>query len=112
MKNLSRFAAVSMLVAMPVGLAACGGGGGGSDKPSKSDVASGYAKMLKSMGGTTNAPLMDKIASCTADKVYDKATTKTLNAMASGDKSNQPDAKDQTLLTDASKACTETAMKS
>lgn len=109
MKKLSRCAAVALLVAVPVGLTGCGGG---DDKPSKSDVASGYAKMLKSMGGTTDSALMDKVASCTADKVYDKAATKTLKAMASGDKSNQPDAKDETLLTDASKDCTETAMKS
>lgn len=108
MKKLSRFAAVSMLVAMPVGLAACGGG---DSKPSKSDVSSGYAKMLKSMGGTTDSALFDKVASCTTDKIYDKASTKTLEAMASGDKSNQPDSKDQTLLTDAAKDCTTTAMK-
>lgn len=109
MKNVSRLAAATLLVAVPVGLTGCGGA---DSKPSKSDVSSGYAKMLKSMGGTSvDSAMWDKIASCTTDKVYDKATTKTLKAMASGDKSNQPDTADQTLLTDASKDCTTTAMK-
>lgn len=111
MKKLSRFAAVSMLVAAPITLAACGGG---DDKPAKADVKSGYSKLLKtSLGADASAggDMLDKISSCTVDKIYDKATTQTLKAMASGDKSTKADDKDETLLTDATKECTTSAMK-
>lgn len=110
MKKLSRFAAVSLLVAAPISLAACGG----DDKPAKADVKSGYAKLLKSSLGadaSAGGDMLDTIASCTVDKIYDKATTQTLKAMASGDKSTKADDKDETLLTDATKDCTTSAMK-
>lgn len=109
MKLLSRLGAAALLVAAPIGLAACGG----DDKPAKADVKSGYAKLLKSTLGSeasAQGDLIDKISSCTVDKVYDKATTKTLQAMASGDKGSKADDKDETLLTDATKDCTTSSM--
>lgn len=110
MTKLSRLAAVSLLIAAPISLAACGS----DDKPAKADVKSGYSKLLKSSLGAdaaTGGDMLDKISSCTVDKVYDKASTQTLKAMASGDKSTKADDSDETLLTDATKDCTTTAMK-
>ncbi|MDQ2849946.1 MAG: hypothetical protein M3Y49_04280 [Actinomycetota bacterium] len=104
MSILNRATATAALLILPFSLAACGGG---SDKPSKADAQAGFSKLLKSETGASSAnpALLEKLSKCVVDKTYDKLTTRTLKAMASGDKNSKGDDKDKTTLTDANQAC-------
>ncbi len=106
----SRTAAVAALLALPLGLAACGDGDG--DKPSKDEVTKGVEKLY---GGTTGTSQLtdsqtNKLASCAVDKTYDKLSTKTLKAMASGDKDSKGDKKDEAAFRAAGIACARTVV--
>lgn len=104
MSLLKRATATGALLILPLSLAACGGGGA---KPSKADAQAGLSKILKSSPETSSltAAQNDKITKCVIDKTYDKLTTKTLKAMASGDDNSKGDEKDKSTLNSASTAC-------
>lgn len=59
------------------------------DKPSKSDVETGYSKFLqevaKGSGQTLDETAVKKMGPCVVGKVYDQASAATLKTMASGD---------------------------
>jgi len=103
MKIVSRTAAAALLITLPMSLAACGGG----SKPSKADVQAGFTKAMKSQSELKSAPdaMLDKMSRCTVDKIYDKVSNKTLNAIKSGDTSNKISADDESKLTSATNSC-------
>lgn len=104
MKIATRTAAAALLISLPMALGACGSGG---SKPSKADVQAGFTKAMKSQSELKSAPdaMLEKMSSCTVDKIYDKVSNKTLNAIKSGDTSNKISADDESTLTDATNSC-------
>lgn len=104
MSIIKRATATAALLILPLSLAACGGGGA---KPSKADAQAGLSKVFKSAAGTSSLTTEQntKVSKCVVDKTYDKLTTKTLKAMASGDDNSKGDKKDETTLRTASNEC-------
>ena len=73
-------------------------------KPSKKEVIKGYTKIVKSVMAELPDDIVTKVTSCFVDEVYDKASAKTLRAIADGDGS-RIDPGDMSLFTDAQTAC-------
>lgn len=73
-------------------------------KPSKEEIVKGYSKIVKSVSAELPDDIVKKVTSCFVDEVYDKASVKTLRAIADGDGSGI-DAGDATLFVDAQSAC-------
>ena len=78
-KKIAAFVAIPTLA---FSLAACGNDG----KPSKEDVSKGLTKILSSQPIMRKAPsnVVEKLSSCTADKIYDKMSNENLKAIADG----------------------------
>lgn len=81
-------------------------------KPSKDAAAKGLSKILQSENGSSalKPAILDKIAQCILDKTYSKLTTKTLKAMASGDKKSSPDNRDATTVKAVTVPCSKAAV--
>lgn len=104
------FVAAGLALALPFGLAACGG----DDKPSKEEVRAGLDSMLADQGmGTEDleqlgveGDIVDDYFNCIVDGIYDDVSNDTLNALAD----NNPDAslpsEDEEVFQDATMACT------
>lgn len=73
-------------------------------KPSKDEIVKGYSKIVKSVSAELPDDLVKKVTSCFVDEVYDKASVKTLRAIADGDAS-KIDSGDANLFVDAQAAC-------
>lgn len=104
--------AAGLALALPFGLAACGG----DEKPSKDEVRDGVAVMLdqqlSAMGVTADqieaaglGPALDDYYSCVVDGVYDDVSADTLQKIADGDPEAQVADGDLQTLTDASESC-------
>lgn len=133
----TRTAAAAALLAIPLGLSACGGGGttatsstgttssssttsssgstppaaDNTGKPSRAAATRGMTKILQSgVGASGPSPAqLDKIATCIVDKTYDKLTVKTLTAMAAGNDKTNPDDADKPDLSAALTYCSKAA---
>lgn len=100
-----------LALALPFGLAACGG----DDKPSKEDVLAGFDQMLAQMGMDeaslesfgVSGEQMDNYASCIVDDIYGEVSADLLNAVADGDAEAQVDIseEDEEVVTDAVESC-------
>ncbi|MFT4166948.1 MAG: hypothetical protein QM650_17050 [Microlunatus sp.] len=77
---------------------------GNGAKPSKEEVVAGYSKIVKGIMAELPDDIVKKVTSCFVDEVYDKASAKTLRAIADGDGSGI-DPGDMSLFTDAQTAC-------
>ena len=73
-------------------------------KPSKEEIVKGYSKIVKSVSAELPDDLVTKVTSCFVDEVYEKASVKTLRAIADGDAS-RIDSGDANLFVDAQAAC-------
>ncbi|WP_446665271.1 hypothetical protein [Flexivirga sp. B27] len=106
MKIATRTAAAAMLIALPMGLTACGG-----SKPAKDDVKAGYVKAVKKNLGSTGSKvpdsLYDKLADCMIDKSYDDLSADTLNKLKDGDATAETKVKkeDKETMDKVSKEC-------
>ncbi|MBB2892538.1 hypothetical protein [Flexivirga oryzae] len=105
MKIVSRTAAAALLITLPMALGACSSSGG--SKPAKADVQAGFTKALKGQSEAKGAPdsLVNKMSGCVVDKIYNKVSNKTLNAIKSGDTSNKISSDDESTLNDATNSC-------
>ena len=104
---MRRTAALALAATIPFGLAACGGDG---DKPSKADVKAGFVTAVTKQAGSAGDTAEGKkaagqIGDCIIDKVYDKVSNKTLNAIKSGDTDSKIDKDDEKTLDSASQDC-------
>lgn len=104
---MRRVAATATLLALPLGLAACGG-----SKPSKADVKSGmqhYVQKTLKEEGSGSSSLSDaslkKYSDCIVDKVYDDVSADALNAMKDGDNDAKVKQSDKDAVSQASKDC-------
>ncbi|BDZ56533.1 hypothetical protein FB554_3382 [Barrientosiimonas humi] len=105
--NLARrMGATALLLTLPLGLTACGGG-----KPSKEEVQAGYAKLLESNGGgQIPQAQIDSIAKCVTDKAYDNVSGDTLDKIAKGENA-RADNDDVSKLTGYAGQCSSDAFK-
>lgn len=108
MKTLHRTAAVAALLALPLGMTACGG-----SKPSKDDVRAGFQKVINEKSGAAASspemkPKMTKYTDCILDEAYDDLSPEALNAMKDGDEKAEVPAKDKKTMEKAVNACAST----
>ena len=73
-------------------------------KPSKKQVVDGYTKIVKGVMSGLPDDLVRKVTGCFVDEVYDKASVKTLRAIADADATGI-DPADSSLFTDAQQVC-------
>ncbi len=103
---MRRVAATATLLALPLGLAACGG-----SKPSKAEVKSGMQhyvqKTLEGESGSSSLSKasLKKYSDCIVDKVYDDVSADALNAMKDGDNDAKVKQSDKDAVSQASKDC-------
>lgn len=97
--------APSSSAASPSGDASTAGSSGGDStgKPSKGEIVDGLTKFYTTKQNLSQTKAK-KFATCMVDKMYDKASAKSLRAMEAGDPS-QLDPADASLLTSSAGAC-------
>ena len=105
--------AAGLALALPFGLAACGG----ADKPSKDEVLDGMSTMLDEQFAAMGASkeqleqigitdeMFGEYYSCIVDDIYDEVDNDTLQKIADGDPDAQIAADDERELQDATQGC-------
>ena len=106
--NMKRsIAAAGLALALPFGLAACGG----DDKPSKDEVKEGMTTILEDYGinaetmeaAGISAEQLDNYYTCIIDEIYDEVDAESLKSVADGQ--DQILAEDQAALNSAVSSC-------
>lgn len=105
MSGFARTAASAALVAVSIGVTACGQS---EQKPTKADVQRGLSTILVTAGGTANLVDPDQritVSTCITDRIYDKVSTTTLKALATGNPEAKGDKNDKDVVKPAIKFC-------
>ncbi|MBM9433462.1 hypothetical protein [Flaviflexus equikiangi] len=115
MRTTRSLTAIGLALALPFGLAACGG----DDKPSKSEVLAGVDTMMQKQFETLGVTIedfesvgvtqedLDSFYSCIVDEVYDNVSNETLNKIVDGDPETELTGDDLTTIETASTTCGE-----
>lgn len=105
--------AAGLALALPFGLAACGG----ADKPSKDEVLDGMSTMLDEQFAAMGASkeqleqigitdeMFGEYYSCIVDDIYDEVDNDTLQKIAAGDAEARVPSDDEAVLESASMDC-------
>ena len=108
--NMKRsIAAAGLALALPFGLAACGG----DEKPSKDDVKAGMAEMLESYGvdpatmeaAGVSSESLDAYYTCIVDDIYDDSSASLLQGIADGDEDAPMSSEENSLFNSAAQNC-------